>query len=940
MVQSQPMESLYNQRMASLSRALKALRAAQTADEALALVLDHVHQELEFEVIWLGLYDRIHHRLITKGCHSPSHIKAIRTSLNLTPGDVLEQAIIQQRSLIIVDLQNEARAGEWGHIARQFSLQSAILYPIKHQDVCYGVLVLASTQWGQSPSLGERSHLSILLGNLGESLWHFQTDDQERLLKQAEQPLLDMLGKLEPAMDLDSQLRLAVREVQRFIAPHRTRLFWFESQGTYFWQRVPALSQHHQKAVGSNGTLALDEVRGLYQALCTNQLVVVGEVRGALTATVPEKMTQSLKAESLMIAPILHQQELLGFLSVEGNTPRIWQASEKHFLTGLTRLLSLIMPSATAQETMHQMQLDQHLTSGILQSIYGDGDWHHTLHTCFRLLQERLAIQQFYVLKFNRDRQGYDLCFQNQVNRLKSAPLVWPGLDDVDWQMLERSHTVIAIDSIRQDLKLMAWRSRLLELGAESILACNVALGHAPEGLVLVADRRQRQWTMVERTLFEAVSRQIGVILHQWQLQRHIDQQTHMYEVIQWGLMALHQGNQADHLEQATLQHILQVLQASMAALVSWLPGEVSATVSQVATQDSKVRIDETATITLSTDALLNWTLQTDGILRLTATELPDQPQSWLAAPSQSPILAIALRTAPEHPVTGVVIVVSAQSHHWSDHHLTILSLLASQLAWSRRHLSLMTMLTQQRQELEHLNWYKHHRIADLHRTLTKTLGQLKEVQQADNSPLPKPQQYLMDHLQDPMQSLDLILKNGWWGLQAAYQSIPLITLINRLLERVAPILESRQLWSQVHNENQLILTGDITKLELLLYEIMIAACNRSPMKGRIDIWCRHLNGNCLELSITDSGYLPPDFIRAINHGDNQDPLEPSPLDEPPGLHLAICKALLVELGGELTLSVLEDGRTYSRILLPQSAYTQGELPLRPSIDDPEENPL
>jgi GAF domain-containing protein len=936
MVQSQPMESLYNQRMASLSRALKALRVAQTADEALDLVLEHVHQELELEVVWLGLYDRIHHRLITKGCHSPSHIKAIRTSLNLTPGDVLEQVIIQQRSLIIVDLQNEARAGEWGHIARQFSLQSAILYPIKHQDVCYGVLVLASTQWGQSPSLGERSYLSILLGNLGESLWHFQADDQERLLKQAEQPLLDMLGKLEPMMDLDSQLRLAVREVQRFIAPHRTRLFWLEPQGAYFWQRVPALSQHHQKT----GTLALDEVRGLYQALCTNQLVVVGEVRGALTTSVPEKMTQYLQAESLMIAPILHQQELLGFLSVEGNAPRIWQAAEKHFLMGLTRLLSLIMPSAMAQETMHQMQLDQHLTSGILQGIYGDGDWHHTLHTCFQLLQERLAIQQFYVLQFNRDLSGYELCFQNQVNRLKSAPLFWSGLDDVDWQMLERSHTAIAIDSIRQDLKLMAWRSRLLELGAEAILACNVAPGHAPEGVVLVADRWQRQWTMAERTLFEAVSRQIGVILHQWQLQRHIDQQTHMYEVIQWGLMTLQQGNHSEHLEQATLQHILQVLQASMVALVSWLPGEASASVAQVAIQDSKVRIDENATITLSTDGLLNWALQTDGILRLTAADLPNQTPYWLTAPSQSPILAIALRTATEHSVTGIVIVVSAQNRHWSDHHLTLLSLLASQLAWSRRHLSLMEMLTQQRQELEHLNWYKHHRIADLHRTLTKTIQPLRDLHQAGQSSHADQQQYLLEQLQAPMQSLDLILKTGWWGLQEAHQSIPLITLINRLLERVAPILEARQLWSQVHNESHLILSGDITKLELLLYEIMSAACNRSPLKGRIDIWCRHLNSDCLELSITDSGYLPPDFIRAINHSDTQDPLEPSPLDEPPGLHLAICQALLAELGGDITFSVLEDGRTYSRILLPQSAYTQSELPLRPSNDAREENPL
>jgi hypothetical protein len=83
----------------------------------------------------------------------------------------------------VIDLQNEGRAGEWGQIAKQLSLQSAILYPIKRQDVCYGVLVLASTRWGLSPSLGERSHLSILLGNLAESLWHFQADDQRQIVE-------------------------------------------------------------------------------------------------------------------------------------------------------------------------------------------------------------------------------------------------------------------------------------------------------------------------------------------------------------------------------------------------------------------------------------------------------------------------------------------------------------------------------------------------------------------------------------------------------------------------------------------------------------------------------------------------------------------------------------------------------------------------------------
>lgn len=34
-------------------------------------------------------------------------------------------------------------------------------------------------------------------------------------------------------------------------------------------------------------------------------------------------------------------------------------------------------------------------------------------------------------------------------------------------------------------------------------------------------------------------------------------------------------------------------------------------------------------------------------------------------------------------------------------------------------------------------------------------------------------------------------------------------------------------------------ISGDIVKIELVLYELLVAACHRSEPGGRIDIWCR-----------------------------------------------------------------------------------------------------
>ncbi len=926
MAQSQSADSPYDQQMVSLSRVLKAVRSAQTAADAITLALTHFYQELDFDVAWVGLYDRERHRLVTHGYHSPPQMRPMRTAINLTPGDLMEQAVIQQRPLIVADLQNEVRAGEWGVIAKQFALQSAILYPIKRQDVCFGLLVLASPRWGLTSSLAERSYLAIVMGALAEVLHHFDAEQQRQQAKRLEQPLLALLGRLGLLLDVDSQLKEVVRETQRFIGPTRTRVFWFEPKGNYFWQRQPSptplsLAQTEEHIL----KLPVDEVRGLYQALCNQQLVVLGESRGALNTIVSDRLMQQLQAQSLMVAPLTAGTELIGFLSVEGSLPRLWQEAEKQFLMGIARLLSLALPTATHQEDLRHSQIEQYLTAGVMQGIHSDRDWRYALQTCFANLSDRLGIQQFFVLLLNADRNGYDLCFHGQASRGVDPLPLWPSLDEVDWHLLERSSTPVALDNLPQDLKLMAWRPHLLELGAQAVMVCNVSPGNRPEGIVVVSDRISRQWTAAEQSLFLAVGRQLGVILHQWQLQRQIEQQQDTYEAIDWGLQALHQGLRADQLEQTTLEHILQLLQGSLALLVTWPPGEPQAQISQVVCQDTSVWVKENHPISIANDAILQEALQRSEPLILPAERLPSETRGWLVPPVNSRLLITALRTAPSHLVTGVVVLVASAQQQWAGHQLTIFRLLTNQLAWSRRHLHLASWLTRQRQDLEHLNWYKHHCLEETHWNLNKLAQEFGIAQARDESLNPTQCRYFLNRLKGLVENAQPVIDQERWQLQQQTQTMPLISLLNRLIERITPILESRQLWSKVHNDSNAVVSGDMAKLEMILYDVLLAACQRSPLGGRIDIWCRVLNLDWLELSITDNGQCPPTLLEELKVGGPADILAPSKLDEPPGLHLAICQTLLEQLGGEITFSLLEDGRTHSRLLLPLT--TKGDPP-------------
>ena len=915
MAQLQPTEPYHDQKLVSLSRALKAIRTTPTVADALVIALDHLHQSLTFEVAWVGLYDPIRHRLVTQGYRSPEAMRPMRSAIGLTPGDLMEQTVIQRRPLIVADLQNEVRAGEWGLVAKQFALQSAVVYPIKRQDTCFGLLVMASPHWGITLSVEELSYLAIVTGTLAEVLHHFEAEQQRQQVKRLEQPLLTVLERLGHLADLDSQIKEVVRETQRFMAPTRTRVFWLEPRGNYFWQRQPRpATQEKEQAL----TLPVAEVRGLYQALCHQQLVVLGESQGALNAVVPDRLMQQIQAQSIMVAPIARAGELVGFLSVEGSLPRLWQEPEKQFLTGMARLLSLALPMATHQEAQRHSQIEQALATGVIQGIHNERDWRHALQTCFTNLREHLDIQQFFVLVFNPERQTYELCFHGQAHHMPGVKPLWPGLDDVDWHMIERSTLPVVIDNLSQDLKLMAWRPHLLELGAQAVMASNVSPGHAPEGVVVVSDRAPRQWTVGEQTLLMAVGRQIGVILHQWQLQRQIDQQQDTYKALDWGLKTLSQSVELDRLEQTTLQYLLQWLQGLVTLLVAWQPGDSQAQITQVVSPDSRLGRETTQPIPID-DALLHWALQTDDLLTLPATDLPADTQAWLSAPQGSRILAKALRTAPSHAVTAILVVVSATPLTWGKHQLTIVDLLINQLAWSRRHLHLVTTLTQQRQALEHLNWYKHHYLEHTYRQLAKLVQDLTPTadQAEANALLPRPTN--LRQIQKLVQEAAEVIDRERWQLHCQHQTTPLISLVNRLMDRITPALESRQLWSKVHNDSDggTLIAGDTTKLDMVLYEVMMAACQRSPVGGRIDLWCRIIALKWMELSITDNGDCDPALLEELKAGGSTDVLTPSALDEPPGLHLAICKGLLDQLGGDVSFSRLEDGRIHSRLLLP-----------------------
>ena len=922
---AQPKESTaYEQQLVALGRVLQTLREEDNIDVLIETTISYIRAEFDYTLAWIGLYDRLEHRIFGKGGFTPDQASGLlKQRFALTPGDILEQVVIQQRPLGIPDLQEEPRAGEWRKVAQTFQIQGTMVFPIRRKDRCFGIALLGSRFWGVSPRSTEKARLSMLFGALAESLYHIESDWQRQQTKRPEQPLLALLDQLRSLADLSQRLETVVEETHQFVQPSRTNIYWFEREHRYFWRRVSNRQTGKAITLGAAEAasgITVQEVNGFYKALAADQLVAIGEAHSSLKADITSRLMQQIRARSLLAAPILFQNELMGFLAVEGNEARIWSEEEKQYVRGAAQLVALTAPLSEMEEAIQQIKLDQSLTAEISRAICNDSDWRSTLKFAADQICRRLNTERFLVLLHDPDHDGFEVCYQSQPSPRRLVKTLLSMLNEVAQQMLEKSTEPVAIENLDDDLKLMAWREVFLEAGVRSLLVCNTSIGNPLEGMIVIAHEAARTWTRAERDLVKVVAQQIGLILNQWRLQRQTEQQQKLHQTIQWGLNTLQQIHQLDQLEQAALQHISQLLQVPLTALITWQPGRQAARVSAALSKDKTFAIDTDWVIPVHSDAIINWALQADGLLPVTVADLPAETRQWLSGSGVSKILIMALRTAPEHECSSVLLVADGEDRIWSERHLTALGSLVSQLAWSRRYLLLMEMLVSQREELEQLNWYKQRFLEELYRTLAMGLQRLNEISQGTDSKgaaLDNMRyQQIVRQLSSSVTAIAPILKHEQWQLRNDYETIPLASLLKRLMERVDRLIRQRQLWTQVHNDSNLSIGGDIPKIEFVLYELLMSACRRSAAGGRIDIWCRQIDQRWMEISITDGGVLEPRLIAELHNGRPEDLLAPSTLDQPPGLHLAICQSIMQQLGCEFNLYKLEDERVLSRVVL------------------------
>ncbi|MEM0980662.1 MAG: GAF domain-containing protein, partial [Cyanobacteria bacterium P01_H01_bin.58] len=295
-------------RLASLARVLKLLRETEEFEQLVPNLLEALQKELHYTLLWLGLYDRQKHHVVSQGFIASQPHRLLKSTFALEAGDLMEQVLMQQRPLLVNDLRQESRIGAWNELAAELSVQGALLFPIRRRDVCYGMFLFGSPQWGQPINASDRTFISTTSSTLADLLCQREKVQQEQLRKNPGDSIFSLLAHLQGLTDSDAQLEAAAKAVFQLIEPDQVRIFWLNPEKFEFWERLSLSARRGSTskrfAAASPGlTLPISEMRGVYQILNNQQLLVVGESQGSVMANVPKQFLQTVNAEAFLAAP-------------------------------------------------------------------------------------------------------------------------------------------------------------------------------------------------------------------------------------------------------------------------------------------------------------------------------------------------------------------------------------------------------------------------------------------------------------------------------------------------------------------------------------------------------------------------------------------------------------------------------------------------------------
>jgi GAF domain-containing protein len=947
-MQNSSVRTEYEKRLGAFYQYLQDLQKQTSVDGLGKASRNFLKEWFQFDLIWIAYREEAAGTLVGLDGIVPNQNRDqsfLRRPQTILPGDLFDQVLVTGHLQQVPSLKQEQRVGPWQTIAQQQGIQGSLILPIRYQQQSLGILLVGTTLWGGHPRPDELTELKMATRFLGAALSALQQQSVQQVTGSTAPPLAEVVNRVLSAATFEECLKLAFEYVYAVVQPTRICMYWFDVEGQLCrLQDIyagPQAKRAGPKIVPAV-EISLPDIAGFYQATLGQQTVAVGDIQNLVGLTnAPARLMHLTHSQAWLSAPVFEAGRLIGVLAAESNAPQLWQEQDKETIQLMAKLLGLNSrsnPRSTPLNGTDPVTLNSLFAS--LREVEEDSSqWHKTLSNCLEVIGFQFAVRWAALLSYDANETGLRCRTQFVQRKKQPLPESLPEVSTVDAKLLQRADEPIRIQSVDQDLRLLNWRQPLMERGVQSYLLVKLYDTQASGAYLLLGADLQRTWTDEEARAIQSIAQSLGQALQrreQWQ-QRCLEQQLRI-DLYQ-GIQAIQQVQQSSTLLGTATQAIQKFLNAECLIILGWTPGGPEASIMKLFNQ-SRIQIDPSTAIPWQTDGFVQGLLAQSAahreehqsavvFARGNLQDLAAHNSGWLAGTGLATLLAIPLQVYSAEPSLGIVLAIESRQQHWSSLHQEGFQLLTQTLSAQYRTHHLVQQLSRKQETLECLNWYKQRHLEYLFRLWTEQMSKFQSILAAATPAEPTSGsmrgrgRHPAGDLYQAFSDLESILKNEMWDLQLEPEPVPVATFLRRSLERIEDVVRTRQLWTQVHNQTPSIsLQIPKQKLEMMLVELLLAACYRSKIGDRIDIWCRVLQESWLEISITDQGLLNPQLVSAIQAHRTQSPLSEGEalLDSLLGRHFKVCQALVERFGGKMELAQLEDGRSLSRLILPLPA--------------------
>ncbi len=939
------MRTEYEKRLATLQGCLHQLQREKDAASLSQVLLNYLQTGFKFDLIWLATYDEASSTLTelagfsTAGKPSTAgKTHVLQPKQSVLPGDLFDQVLLTGQNCEIPDLQQEPRAEEWQTIARRQNIQGTLILPIRYRQQALGVMVVGTSFWGGHPRPEELIELKLITDALGAALLTLSPAHSSAVAQNpaVSESMLDGLGAIVAAQTFDACLTQVLLQTFQKLLPTRVCFYRIDPH-----QQLCQLHEVYAGEIsrGQRGrspakvTVQLQDIAAFYQAALQTQIVAIGDAQSVIQPpNAPTRLMSLTQTRSWLSASLMDRQHLVGFLAVEGMEPRLWSETDRQYVQLMAQFLSqsLVRVSSAEQGKSAQGQAG---ALSLWQAVEQDiATWDKTLQRDLEQIMRQLNARWGSIITYVPEADLYET--QAQVSQKKQHfPARLPALSEVDTKLLNRSDTPVVIQSLEDDLRLLNWRTALMDVGIRSCLLLKTDGEPGLRTYFILASELPRTWTQRDLDTLIPLVENLGHSLNRRQNWLQTVQQQSMLVALKQGLTQMQQSRQFADLCSGATTAIRRFLEVPCLIILHWDKNSAHAEV---------VGYENQADFTLNANFAIEW--KTDRFIQSILTQSPEHPvemppigfyhqsatelmaltQGWLTATGAVHGLTAPLTLNAADTPLGLVLALDRRSRRWSEDTLDGFQFLVREFTAHCQTRISMEQLTQRQQVLESLNWYKQRQLESISRLWADQTAHLPIFDTVPTGPpvglrgLKYTPQNPIVQLRKGFQSLDMVLKTEAWHLDDVPTAVPAATLLRRSLERIEPVVKDRQLWTQVHNlTTNVMLNAPAQKLELVLVELLLAACYRSKVGDRVDIWCRALQENWVELSITDQGRLNPYLVQALRNSDALNLSNNAMLQDPPGVHFKVCRTLVESWHGQFELTQLEDGRALSRLILP-----------------------